>query len=97
MTEYIFTFSYRQFHPTTSERLDDKFVRVSGMNFKDARRNMVNMFGYRFKDQFENEWQAEVKEKGLVEIEQLDKQDWSGGKDDVVGLEELDWVRGIGW
>lgn len=97
MTSYIFTFSFMQMHPVTKERLDDKYVRVSGYNFKDARRRMVAMFGYRFRDQFETEYQAQTREKKLTEIQPLAKEDWSGGLDGYDGLENLNWVRGIGW
>lgn len=97
LTEYIFTFSYLQRHPVTNEPLDDKFVRIKGRNFKDARRRMAEMFGYRYKDQFENEWQAGVKENRLVEIAPLERKDWDNGRDSGAGLDSINWVRGIGW
>jgi hypothetical protein len=89
MAEYIFTFSYLQRHPVTGERLEDKFTRVKGRNFKEARRNAIAIWGYRWAEQFESEYQAQVKEKGLTEIETLDKEEWVGGGRDGEAFEMM--------
>lgn len=89
MVEYIFTFSHRQKHPVTGERLEGKFVKVWGFNFRDARRRMTEMFGSRWAMQYESEWQAGIEDLGLVEIEQLDREDWVGGMDGVAAS----WVN----
>lgn len=61
----------------TGERLDDKFTRVGGMNFKTARRNADDIWGGRIAAQYESEWQAGVSERRLVEVEQLGIKDWA--------------------
>jgi hypothetical protein len=76
--EWIFTFGYGHHDPRSGASLADCYCRVRG-TFRQARRDMVEMFGIKWAFQYSSEDDAGVARFGLREIDVSSARD-GGGK-----------------
>jgi len=66
--EFIFTFGFGHYHPETGESLNNKYVRVRGLDFLQAREKMTRRFGRSWSFQYSSEAAAGVQRYKLTEI-----------------------------
>jgi hypothetical protein len=69
--EWIFTFGGGQTHPVTGESLVNRFVRIAGTDYNDARREMLARFGTHWCGQYDTANDAGVFEAGMTELTDL--------------------------
>ena len=68
MGEWIFTFGFGHVHPSTGERLANKFMRIRADDWQSARDEMLRRFGRKWAFQYPSEDDAGVAKYNLTEV-----------------------------